>query len=142
MRSLNEIDPCIKSTYETEKENIAFLAASLRNSEVINDLSVKPTDRHQSLQYFLFIHTTLKSQLSLAKLFASVSLVIPRCIFKIIIKEMKSCFWKKEYPEDLISSDMRKAIFSNFKINNNDSNNNKNSIPIINYYVLSIAEIS
>lgn len=55
---------------------------------------------------------------------------------------MKSWSWKKEYPEDLISSDMRKAIFSNFKINNNDSNNNKNGMPIINYYVLSIAEIS
>ena len=51
LNRLNEFDPCIKFTYESNKESIVFLdnKVSLRNGKVFTDLYVKPTDRHQYL---------------------------------------------------------------------------------------------
>ena len=53
LNSLNEFDPCIKFTYESNKESIAFLdiKVSLRNGKVFTDLYVKPTDQHQYIHY-------------------------------------------------------------------------------------------
>ena len=54
LKRLNEFDPCIKFTYESNKESIAFfdLKLTLRNGKVFTDVYVKPTDRHQYLHYF------------------------------------------------------------------------------------------
>ena len=48
LKSLNEFDPCIKFTYESNKESIAFLDinVSLINGKVFTDVYVKHTDRH------------------------------------------------------------------------------------------------
>ena len=54
MKNLNEFDPCIKFTYASNKERIAFLdiKLSLRNGKVFIDVHVKSTDHHQHLNYF------------------------------------------------------------------------------------------
>ena len=51
--SLNEFHTNIKFTYESSKENIAFLDLniSVKNSKIFTDLHVKSTDRHQYLHY-------------------------------------------------------------------------------------------
>ena len=51
--SLNEFHTNIKFTYESSKENIAFLDlnVSVKNSKIFTDLHVKSTDRHQYLHY-------------------------------------------------------------------------------------------
>ena len=53
LNSLNEFDPCIMFTYESNKESIALpdIRVSLRNGKVFTDLYFKPTDRHQYLHY-------------------------------------------------------------------------------------------
>ena len=57
LKSLDEFDPCIKFTYESNKESIAFLdiKVSLRNGKVFTDVYVKPTDCPQYLHY-LSVH--------------------------------------------------------------------------------------
>ena len=52
LKSLTEFDPCIKFTYESNKESIVFLdiKVSLRNGKVFTDVYVKP-DCHQYLHY-------------------------------------------------------------------------------------------
>ena len=53
LKSLNEFDPCIKFTYESNKEGIAFLdmKVSLINGKVFTDVYIKLTNRHQYLHY-------------------------------------------------------------------------------------------
>ena len=53
MNSLNEVDPCIKFTYESDKESIALLdiKVSLRNGKVFTDLYIKPTGHLEYLNY-------------------------------------------------------------------------------------------
>ena len=89
LNSLNEFNPCIKFTYESDKESIVFLdiKVSLRNGKVFTDLYVQLTDRHQYLHICLLTHTTLKSQLPLAKLCELVGYVVQKRILKIIKKK-------------------------------------------------------
>ena len=53
LKSLNQLDPRIKFTYESDKESIAFLdiKVSLRHGKVFTDLYFKPTEHHQYLHY-------------------------------------------------------------------------------------------
>ena len=69
LKSLNEFDPSIKFTFESNKQSIAFLDIKIRrrNGKVFTDVYVKRTDHHQYLHYLPVIHTTLKSQLSLVR---------------------------------------------------------------------------
>ena len=85
LKSLNEFDPSIKFTYESNKESIAFLdiKVSLRNGKVFTDVYVKPTVINIYI-ICLLIHTTLKSQLSLARLYELVGYAVQRRILKII----------------------------------------------------------
>ena len=50
-------------------------------------------------------------------------------------EEMKSWFRKREYPENLIRSEMNKVKFSNFRSKNTDKNNMK-GIPLVMDYPL------
>ena len=86
LKSLNEFDPCITFTYESNKESIAFLdiKVSLRNGKVFTDVYVKSTDGHQYLHYLSAHPTALKSQLSLARLYEIVGYAVQRRILKII----------------------------------------------------------
>ena len=45
--------------------------------------------------------------------------------------EIKSWFKKRGYPEDLISSEMRKVKLSNLGLKGNDKNHNSNGIPLV-----------
>ena len=46
-------------------------------------------------------------------------------------EEMKSWFRKREYPENLIRSEMNKVKFLNFRPKNSDSNHNMKGIPLV-----------
>ena len=50
-KSLNEYDPCIKFTYESNKENVVFLLIKITfgNGKVVADMYVEPTDGQQYL---------------------------------------------------------------------------------------------
>ena len=53
LEDLNNFHPNIKFSYEVNKENIYFLHLNIRFSDgnISTNLYVKPTDRHQFLQY-------------------------------------------------------------------------------------------
>ena len=90
------------------------IKVSLRNGKNFTDLYL----------YYLFtvinicllIHITLKSQLSSARL---------------CVQVQESWFRKRDYPEDLISSEMGKVRFSNLKLKSVDKNHNMNSISLV-----------
>ena len=134
MNNFNEFDPCIKFTHESDNESIAFLdiKLSLRNSKVFTHLYIKPTEHHQYLHY-LSAHPyhTKKSDVFHQTLRIS-RLCSSEKDFEDHKEEMKSWFRKKEYPENLIRSEMNKVKFSNFdKKKNTDKNHNMKGIPLV-----------
>ena len=47
---------------------------------------------------------------------------------------MKLWFSKREYPEDLINSEISKVKFSNLRLKSNDKNDNRKGIPLVATY--------
>ena len=133
MKSLDEFDPCIKFTYESNKESIAFLdiKVSLRKGKVFTEVYVKPTDRHQYLHYLsAHSHHTKKSVVfsqtqRISRLYSS------KKDFENHKEETKSWFRKREYPENLISYEVNKVKFSNLRLKNNDKNHNMKGISLV-----------
>ena len=83
----------------------------------------------------LLVHTTIKSQLSLASLCNLVGYVVQRRILKIMkTNEMVV------HPEGLISFQIRQVKFSNLRLKSNDKNHNtvwkKNILLVVTYHRL------
>ena len=91
---------------------------------------IKPTEHHQYLHYVSAhpYHTTksvvFHQTLRISRLCSSEK------DFEDHKEEMKSWFRKREYPENLIRSEMNKVKFSNFRSKNTDKNNMK-GIPLV-----------
>lgn len=84
---------------------------------------------------FLLIHTTLKSRLSLPRLSELVRYAVQRKILKIMNRKWNH--WFREFPGDLISSEMKKFKFSNLRLKGNDKNHSLKGIPlVVTYYPL------
>ena len=84
---------------------------------------------------FLLINTTLKSRLSLPRLSELVGYAVQRKILKIMKRKWNH--WFREFPGDLISSEMKKFKFSNLRLKGNDKNYSLKGIPlVVTYYPL------
>ena len=131
LRSLNEFHTDIKFTYESSKESIAFLdlKVSVKNSKIITDLYVKSTDRHQYLHY-LSAHPNHTKR---SVVFSQTLRIGRLCSYEEnFIKHkanMKSWFFKREYPERLISAEMEKVKFSNIERRSNSKT--QKGIPLV-----------
>ena len=97
-----------KFTYEFNKESIAFLdiKVSLRNEKIFTDVYFKPTDRHQYLHNLSAHPYHTKNSVVFSQTLRIGRLCNSEKDFENRKEEMKSWFRKKEYPEDLISSEM------------------------------------
>ena len=139
MKSLNEFDPCIKFTYESNKESVVFLdiQISLRKGKVFTDVYVKPTGRRQYLHYLSAHPYHTKKSVAFSQALRISTLCSSEKDFENHKEEMKSWFRKKEYLEDLINSDMRKVKFSNLRLKSNDKNHTMKGIPsVVTYHLL------
>ena len=82
---------------------------------------------------YLLVHTTIKSQLSLASLCNLVGYVVQRRILKIMKRNEMVV-----HPEGLISFQIRQVKFSNLRLKSNDKNHNtvwkKNILLVVTYH--------
>ena len=116
--SPKEFDSCIKFTCMSNRENTAFIdkKVSLRNRKVFTNEYFEPTDGHQYLHDLLAhpYHTPKSS------VFSQTRCISKLCNFENDLenhkKELKLLFRKREYPEYLIRSEIRKVKFSNLKL--------------------------
>ena len=133
LKSLNEFDPCIKFTYESNKESIAFLDinVSLINGKVFTDVYVKHTDRHQYLHYLSAHPYHTKKSVVFSQTLRISRLCSSEKDFENHKEKIKSWFRKREYPEDLITSEMSKVKFYNLRLKSNDKNHNMKGIPLV-----------
>ena len=132
LNSLNEFDPCVKFTNESDKESIVFfdIKVSLRSGKVFTNLYVKPTDRHQYLHYLSAHSYHTKKWVVFSQTLRISRLCSSKKDFEDHKIEMKSWFKKREYPENQIRSEMNKVKFSNFRPKNSDKNHNMKGIPL------------
>ena len=97
----------------------------------MTDLYVKSTGRHQYSHYSSDhpYHTeksvVFSQNLRISRLCSSEK------DFEDHKKEMKSWFRKREYPESLIRSEMKKVTFSNVRPKSNDRKHNMKGIPLV-----------
>ena len=98
LKYLNEFAPCIKFTYESNKESIAFLdtKVSLRNGMDFTDVNVKPTDRHQYLHYLSAHPFHTKKSIVFSQTLQISRLCSSEKDFENHKEEMKSWFRKRE----------------------------------------------
>ena len=111
----NNFYPKIKFTHESSKENISFLDLNVKLSDgpLETDLYIKPTDRHQYLQY-----SSSHSEHTKRSIIFSQGLRVSRTCsyekdFKKNTMEMKSLLFKRGYPKSLIEKELGKVKFSN-----------------------------
>ena len=102
-------------------------------------MHVKPTDRHQYLHYLSAHPYHTKKSVVFSQTLRISRLCSSGKDFENHREEMKSWFRKREYPEDLISSEMSKVKFSNLRLKSNDKNQ---TMKRISCYVSSFAEVS
>ena len=133
MNSLNEFDPCIKFTCESNKESIAFLdiKVSLRNGKVFTILHIKPTDRHLYLHYLSAHPYHTKKSVVFCQTKQISKLCSSEKNFEDHKEEIKLWFRKREHPENLIRCEMNKVKFSNLRPKSNDKNHNMKGIPLV-----------
>ena len=91
----------------------------------------KPTDRHQYLHYLSAHPYRTKKSVVFSQTLRISKLCSSEKDFEKHKEEMKSWFRKREYPEDLISSEMSKVKFSNLRLKSNDKNHNMKKIPLV-----------
>ena len=133
LNSLNEFDPCIKFTCESNKESIAFLdiKVSLRNGKVFTILHIKPTDRHLYLHYLSAHPYHTKKSVVFCQTKQISKLCSSEKNFEDHKEEIKLWFRKREHPENLIRCEMNKVKFSNLRPKSNDKNHNMKGIPLV-----------
>ena len=96
----------------------------------------KPPDHHQYL-YYLSAHSYPTKKSVVFGQTLQISSLCRSEDFENHEEEMKSWFLKREYPENLISSEMKKVKFSSLRLKSNDKNHNIKGIPyVVTYHPL------
>ena len=103
-KSLNEFDPCSKSTCDSNNKSIVCLVVKVgsRKGKCITDLCVKPTYPHQKLNYLSAHWYHIKTSVVFNKTLHVSRLFSSEKDFENHEEEMKFWFRKRAYPDDLI----------------------------------------
>ena len=109
----NKFHPSIKFTYESSRKNVSFLDVDVKflNGEIIIDLHIKASDRHQYLDY-----TSSHPHHTKRSIVYSQALRVSRiCSFEEDFErhrnQMKLWFLNSGYPKRLIDKEVEKVKF-------------------------------
>ena len=129
--SLNDFNQYIKFTYEYSAKNIPFLDLKvvLKDGKITTDLHVKPTDRHQYLNFLSAHPNHTKGSLVFSQTLRMSRLFSNESDFERNKEKMRSWFVKREYLEKLIDSEIRKVKF-NIK-ETNSKNKSQYGVPFV-----------
>ena len=101
----------------------------LKDGKIATDLHVKPTDRHQYLHFSSAHPNHTKRSVVFSQTLRISRLCSNECDFEWNKEKMRSWFVKREYPEKLIGSEIRKVQFNIRETNS--KNKSKNGVPFI-----------
>ena len=112
MKELNNFKSNLKFTFECDSNSINFLDRNvkLNNGELTASVYIKPTDRHQYLQYGSYPEHIKRSII-----YAQTLRVSRLCSFKEDFadhsEKMKTWILKRGYPDKIIENKMKKINF-------------------------------
>ena len=132
----------IKFTIESRKESIAFLdlKVNAKNSKIITDLYVKSTDCYQYLHYLSAHPNHTKWSVVFSQTLCNSMLCSYEENFVKHQANMKSWFFKRNYPEKLISAEIDNIKFSNIERKTNRKT--QKGIPLVVKYCLLLKSYS
>ena len=131
LEELNDFNQYIKFTYEYSAKSVPFLdlKVGLKDGKITTDLHVKPTDRRRYLHFSSAHPNHTKCSLGFSQTFRMSRLCSNESDFERNKEKMGSWFVKREYPEKLIDSEIRKVKF-NIK-EANSKNKIQNGVPFV-----------
>ena len=111
---LNSFTNNIKFTHESRKENVTFfeLTVKLLKGCLTTDWHIKYTDRNQYLHFNLSHPDHTKRLIIYSQALRLTKICTFENDFLWHIDEIKSWFQRQGYPEDIISSEMKKVVFT------------------------------
>ena len=114
MNDFNSFHPNLKFTYDSSKEIFVFLdlKVDLSNGHLETAMYVKPIDRHQYLHYTSSHPDHTKRSMVFSQILRISRLCSKREDFNSFCFQMKTWFRRRDYPEDLINTEMKKVKFS------------------------------
>ena len=114
LEDLNFFHPKIKFSHEVNEESIHLLDLNIRLSDgnILTDLYVKPTNRHQFLHYTSSHPSHIKRSIVFSQVLRVSRICSKKSVFLKYLEKMKSWFLVRGYPEDLIESEMKKIKFA------------------------------
>ena len=132
----------IKFTIESRKESIAFLdlKVNAKNSKIITDLHVKSTDCCQYLHYLSAHPNHTKWSVVFSQTLCNSMLCSYEENFVKHQANMKSWFFKRNYPEKVISAEIDNIKFSNIERKTNRKT--QKGIPLVVKYCLLLKSYS
>ena len=131
LEELNNYDPNIKFTHEYSKKEIPFLnlKVGIKDGKITTDLYVKDTDRHQYLHYTSAHPYHTNKSVVFSQALRLSRLCTYEKDFKRHMAGMKQWFAKRDYPQDLINTEMNKVKFP--FVGNKNNNKKEKGIPFV-----------
>ena len=115
LQDLNSFNSNIKFTHQSSKKSISFLDLmfSLLEDELTTDLYIKPTDRHQYLHFTSAYPDHTKRSIIYIQALRINRICSYERDFEKHLKEMKTWFYKRGYPNGIVENETKKVKFSN-----------------------------
>ena len=131
LEELNDFNQNIEFTSDYSAKNIPFLdlKVGLKDGKITTDLHVKPTDHHQYLHFSSANPNHTKRSLVFSQTLRMSRLCSNESDLEWNKEKMRSWFVKREYPEKMIDSEIRKVKF-NIK-ETNSKNKSQNGVPFV-----------
>ena len=134
LKDLNEFHPNLRFTYEKSKEKINFLdlVIKLTDGKIVTDLYCKSTDSHQYLHYDSCHAEHIKRSIVFSQTLRLKRIRSQKSDLNSHVKELKSWFSKRGYPERIISEQVNRALRSEENVKERDGKHMKeNGVPLV-----------
>ena len=133
LKDLNEFHPNLRFTYEKSKEKINFLdlVIKLTDGKIVTDLYCKSTDSHQYLHYDSCHAEHIKRSIVFSQTLRLKRICSQTSDLNSHVKELKSWFSKRGYPDRIISEQVNRALRSEENVKERDGKHIKeNGVPL------------
>ena len=110
------------------------LNVSFCDGKLTADLHVKPADRNQYLHYTSVHPNHTKRSIVYSQALRLSRICSYKNGFEIHLKEMKSWFWVRGYPDNLVKKELVKVCFSKITVNKSKSQKSKGVPVVITFY--------
>ena len=135
LKDLNEFHPNLRIKYEKSKEKINFsdlVVIKRTDGKIVTDLYCKSADSHQYLHYDSCHAEHIKRSIVFSETLRLKRICSQKSDLNSHVKELKSWFSKRGYPDRIISEQVNRALRSEENVKERDGKHMKeNGVPLV-----------